>query len=246
MTPTVRTVVMGGLGTPLGLGVALYEWWSAARTDLVAISSGLVSSWRGVKLGANAAQATGAAQPTWQSAGFGGRPAIAFDGSDDNLRFESMAGLPSGATPCEEWYAVSQQNVPALTSSTYLGASGGSANNNSRAIVRAVVSGVNRARAVDSQGAAGAAVTQSVTDFIGRHVVRAIYDGDDITIEVDGIAAIPVASVPSIGTARVTFGANNASTAASFGQVAIADRLFTALLSASQAALMYRYLMRGV
>lgn len=230
--------------TPLDLGSLLYAWWGAERTDLITMSSGAVSSCKDAVAGYNAVQATGSAQPLWSAAGFNTRAGVTFDGTDDYLAYESMTGIPSGTTPCEEWYAVDQKTLAAVTSSTWLGASGGTTLGNSRSMVRAVVSGANRARAVDSNS--GTATQGAGGDFSGRHVVRSIMNGSTLGLEVDGVAVSPVANTPAIATVRVRFGASYASSPGSFGNFTMADRLFTALLSAAQAAQVYSYLARGV
>ncbi len=160
--------------TPWLLDASLLAWWSADHTGLITMPGGLVSSWRDAVGGYEAVQAVGAAQPIWQVGGFGGRAVVAFDGVDDELTVPTMpAGLPTGATPCEEWYAVDQQQDTSLTSSIFLGTSGGSSNGNSRVIARAVVSGVNRARANDTNGGTGASVTQG-HDRLQRSPRRAV------------------------------------------------------------------------
>lgn len=233
--------------TPLVLGASLLAWWTADRPDLITMDgSSRVSSWRDVVGGYDAVQATQAAQPIWSATGFNTRAAIAFDGTDDYLSYESMVGIPSAATPCEEWYALDQKNVPALTSSTFIGTSGGAGNGSTRVMSRAVVSGVNRARYNSSNTGTGNTITEGTIDYSGRQVSRAIDSGTFLGLEVGGVAATPVASVPAIGTTRVRFGANFATTAAAFANVSIADRLFTGILSASQATQLRAYLMRGV
>ncbi|WP_428659469.1 hypothetical protein [Reyranella sp.] len=228
--------------TPWLLGPSLLAWWSADHTNLITMPGGLVSSWKDAVAGYEAVQAVGAAQPVWQAGGFGWRAVVAFDGVDDELTYASMVGLPTGATPCEEWYAVDQQQDASFTSAVVLGSSGGSSSGNRRALIRSVVSGTNRAGANDGSNS----VTQGSADFSGRHVVRSIADGSTLTVEVDGVAATPIASVPSIGTVRARFAASHTTTPSSYAKAAIADRLFTAPLSATQANLLRAYLTKGL
>lgn len=61
------------------------EAWVA--DDIAQSDATAVSSWLGRVAASNLAQATGAKQPTYRTAGINGKPAVDFDGSDDLLRF---------------------------------------------------------------------------------------------------------------------------------------------------------------
>ncbi|WP_428668021.1 hypothetical protein [Reyranella sp.] len=226
--------------SPLDLDEDLLAWWPADRPDLVTKDgSNVVTSWRDAVHGYEAT-AAGSARPTWQETGYGTRNAISFDGSANVMAYESMEGLPTGATPCEEWMAVDQRSLAAATSTTVLGTAGGTSTGTRRGINRAVVSGVNRLQVGDTS----VSVTVSTVDFSGPCVVRSIATGSTLNAEINGVAGTPAACTPNIGTVRVRFGANQATTPASNATAAIADRLFTRILSAMQAALLRAYLAR--
>ena len=84
-----------GVPVPLA-GMAL--WLDSA--DGVAATGGAVSGWSdGSPLGADAVQADGAKQPTLVDAAIGGRPAVSFDGVDDELTLPAGFGaLDQGVT----------------------------------------------------------------------------------------------------------------------------------------------------
>lgn len=236
-----------GEWTPWLLGpTKLLGWWNADRTDLITMPAGVVSSWKDSVAGYILNQTVEADKPLWTGTGFNGLPVVTFDGVSEYLTGTYPVGFPSGAAAIKSWMVCDQKTSAASTTSTYLGCMGGGSLNNSRGFVRAVVSGVNRARCVDTSGGTGNSVTQSVTDFSGRFVALFDATGTTIGAEIAGVAATPVASVPAILNTKLRMAANQATTAAAFANVGIRHYLFTVNTTAAEDALMRAYLSRGV
>ncbi len=232
-----------------GIDYSPYEWWRASRTDTIVkdAGTGAVTSWQGIILGLTVSQAVEAQRPIWTATGFNGLPVITFTTAQSHyLRGTSTVGLPSGATPCEMWLTIDQLELAAQATATYLVSYGSSGNSSVRALLRTVVSAVNRARATSSNTGTGTSVIEGTVNFSGRHVIRMIDTGTTLTIEIDGVAATPLASVPAIGVGRITFGATFANVLGNYASGGFAEVLITPLLTAAQASATYAILSQGV
>jgi len=87
---------------PRNLGVDLLVW---CRSDLdITPNNSTVAVWMDMSGNGNDfAQATAIEQPTFASAGLGGRPELTFDGSDDHMDGASFFGMVSAA---DDWTVV--------------------------------------------------------------------------------------------------------------------------------------------
>lgn len=231
----------GGNFTPLQLSP--YEWWRASVLSSITkdAGTGAVSAHRSIITGLEATQGTGAAQPIWNATSFNGFPGITYDGVDDFLGFfGTISTIPVGANAGEEWWVVDQLTAAAVTGSTYLGTIGGGSNNNVRASVRAVVSGTNRFRVVDSN----ITIPGPTTVFFSRCIVRATYTGALSTTEINTVAGTPTAVTSAIAATTIRFGASQ--TATSFGNFVFKERIFLPPLTAAQATALYAFFAEGI
>lgn len=228
--------------TPASLGASLLALWDAERSDLVTRSGGAVSSWQDVVGGYEAAQAAGGAQPGYSAGGFNGRPVIVGDGIDDELSLGAIPGpLQLTTAPCEYWAVVDQTAPAGDTSPRYIVRCGVNSSVNSRGLLRVVVGGVNRAQLLCGDGATITA-TNTAVDLSGRHVVRAVVDGTNIRVDVDGVAGVAVACAPASTASRMRLMANSSTTAGNFWQGGLNLTAVTSLLSDVQAAAFLAYL----
>lgn len=234
----------GGGWSPLQLGASLLAMWDAERADLITKDdgTGAVSSWLDVVGGYDAAQAVGASQPIWSATGFNSRPGITFDGLAHELTYASTTGLPTGATACEAWVLFDQTALAADTTARQILTWGGVTSATARTLRRSVNVGVNRASVVNGNGATADTSGLPAVDFSGRCVMRAIFSGTEITMELNGTAGTATASVPATGTTRLRIGASNGATAAAFAQGVGSLFLITALLDAAQATRLSTFL----
>lgn len=220
--------------SPMQWGSDLYAGWDGLlRPDLIAASGGAVSSWKDMVGAYDAIQDTGASKPTVSGAWVYG------DGVDDELTLAPVpAGIPIGATACEEWFLVDQQSLAADATTRVLGGWGGATTTVSRRLSRSVVSSVNRGSVIDS----GTTLANGSVDFSGRKVVRLIATGTQVDIEIDGVSAGLTSQVSALGNARLRFFAHTAASAGAFALAGISARYICAPRSAAQAAQMLAYL----
>lgn len=219
-----------GNASPLELGVTPYAGWDAfLRPDLITSSGGAVSSWKDIIAALDAVQGTGASRPTLSGTWIYG------DGVDDELTVTGTGAIPVGANPGEEWYRVDQREAIASTTTGTTGCIGGSANSVGRRLNR---TSLGRASIVDT----GPQLINNSVYFFGKQVIRLIYTGTTVDIEVDGISAGGTAQVSAISTVRIRFFANLGATAGAFANVGIAARWFMPPLNATQAAGMRAYM----
>lgn len=72
--------------TPASLGGALALWLDADDASTITLNGATVSQWRDKSgNGRHASQGVAASQPTYTASAFAGKPALTFDGADDNL-----------------------------------------------------------------------------------------------------------------------------------------------------------------
>lgn len=81
-----------GAWTPANLGSALVAWFDGQDASTVTISNSVVSAWSS-KVGSFSATASGAAQPSYATAGINGSPALSFNGSN-TLTFTAPGSFP--------------------------------------------------------------------------------------------------------------------------------------------------------
>jgi hypothetical protein len=118
----------------------------------------------------------------------------------------------------------------------------GSGNNTSRQLMRAVQTGVNRARAVIGSGSGSANIDNANVDLSGRHVIRCAVGATATRIDVDGTAGSSTAATLGTSAGVVRIGSNTSGTAANFWQGSIAAIVVTSPLSADQASRLNAYL----
>lgn len=235
--------VLSGAWSPSHLGALLLGAWDAERSDLITTAGSAVSSWRDVVAGYDASQAVGASRPAYSATSFNGRPGITFDGSDDELTFAGVGAFPVGASAGEIWSLADQTALVADTTNRDLFAYGGGTFPTSRVIRRIVLSGVNRARAITGDGAASQNTTNTLVDFSGRQIVRAIVGATQTRINVSGQEdPTPTAVVPATGSVRTRIGASPLGTAAFFYQGVINYVAITGPLTDAQSAQMIQFL----
>lgn len=240
------------------LGVARQQWSPASilggpyaafdpyQANSLQLSGGAVATWSSLVNGLAPAQALGASRPVFGFSPFNSQQIVTPDGVDDQLTHTGIpAGFPTGATPFEIWVIWNQTKLVADTGDRCAIAWGGGGNNFHCGVYRGVVSGVNRARLFVGTGTATALAHNTVVDFSGRHVVRAVVDGTSIRVDVDGVAGTPVAAVPNIGNTLLRLFCHSINTV-SFGAGDFSGIWVTPLTSARDAAFMYDYCNRRI
>lgn len=234
----------GGYDPIVALGASLLGYWDAAYPDSLTLDGGgEVSSWRDLTAGYDAVQATGSAMPVHQATGFGGDPAVTFDGLDDCLACTDgalLGSLPLDDAAGEIWYLI-EQAAPGSDAVTRAAASysGANAASTGRQAGRSVAGGVNRAF-----GRAGPTiVNDTLIDLSTRHVLRLRVTGSAVALSVDDDAPLTTAAVPATAASRLRIGASSSSGPSAFWQGRIAALLITTLLTEPQADALQGWLM---
>jgi hypothetical protein len=179
--------------------------------------------------------------PTDGTAAYGyGRPGITFDGFDDELTL-ALQPFPSGAAPCEIWI-LSDQTTSATDGTTRRAFAYGGGSNDSREMIKTVVSGVNRAQAAIGDGVTRVFPTNTGVDLSGRHVTRALIGPTLARADVDSQAGTESAVVPATASARTRIGATATPTAAGFWSGIHNSILVTSPLTEAEAAQLTAYL----
>lgn len=202
------------------LGAALHMFWDAEAPDSITLAGAAISAWADMMGGHAPAQAIEVARPLYSAAGFGGRPAIVFDGIDDCLVLASVPFDPEVA-PIELWACIDQGPVsesPAFFLSGGSGGTGGSAG--------VLVTG-GGARFF---GYGGDLAIDGGMEASGRHVVRAVFGGSSVGISVDGGALTEVEALSTMGAGQLRIGADSEDVAGGFFKGAINALLVTAPL----------------
>lgn len=226
------------------LGSDLVELWDASRYDLMTDDgAGVISSWAGSKNGYAATAAT-TARPTYSATSFNGGPGVTFDGSANAMVCTTaglLSALPDGAEACELWACCQQDAAGADATLRYV-FSYGAAAGTLRAIGRASVSSVGRARVTVGDGATGQLRNETTVDMSSRHVVRAQIGATETTLTIDGVAASALSVVPSTTATRLRLGASPLSSASQFWNGKIRVAAVTLPLSAQKATGFAAYL----
>lgn len=233
-----RVVVPGDLFSPFSLGTLLLGWWDAEAASTLTLASGAVASWNDKVAAYALAQGTAGLRPGYSATNLNGRPSASGDGTDDYLEMASQP-FPSGSAGSELWLLVRQDALAADTTNRVIFGYG--AGNNTRYIIRRVVSGVNRAGFAVGNGTAAIQGNDANVDFTGVHVVRLRVEPTQSIIYVDGVANVPVAVVPSTDTSRVRMFANPG-TLGNYANSGVNSAIVTSLLTDDQAAQLTAYL----
>lgn len=232
---------------PSDLGAELLFGVDLLRADLATVETGGLAALTDMVSGAQFAQSSSSARPAYNASGFNGWPNANYDGFDDRLSYSGTL-LPGGGG-FELWALIDQTSLAADTGSKdYFGFGGNSSPARAR-FLRAVDSGVNRARALIPNGTAAVAITNTGVDLSGRHVVRTIVETTQTFVDVDGVQSDGVSVSPAILTASQALsriGATAATTAGAFFGGGIPAIYATALLGrdSAKAAAMYAFLNR--
>jgi hypothetical protein len=217
--------------SPYLLGNDLLAYWDARYG--ITESGGLVSSWVDRKHGYDAVQATEASKPSWD-----GEWVTADSNDDDQLTLAALpSGIPSGATPSWDWFAVDMLDA---ASSQTVGGWGGASSITGRRIT--TTSSGRFQSAVGNGSSTVGATNPSTSTVLGRHVLCAKVSATETEMVVDGMGMTPVAVVPSTGTSRLRFFSSPYNTANLFANARIAARLITRPLSAGREAILTRWL----
>lgn len=228
--------------TPADLDTSLLGWFSADNSDLIAREDDAVSSWADTVGGYELSQAGETAHPLYSADGFGGSPGIYTDGVDDQLTLASVP-FPVGDEPCEIWAIVDQQSAAGEAGSRTIFMYGGTSNFTARKLERVVSGSFNRVQAVVGTGAASQTIRNDDVDFLGPHVVRAIFDAEATSIQIDESEAASVAAAMDTGSARTRLAARTGNTADQFAKIGVRDIIVTGLLDAEQEAAMWAWAM---
>lgn len=109
-----RPAAAGGSFSPLDLSPA--AWYDASDSATITESGGLISAWNDKSGNANhLAQATGANQPTYTSAGQNGKNVVTFDGTSDIMRCTPGATIGTAALTKILVYSRNTTTDPTLT-----------------------------------------------------------------------------------------------------------------------------------
>jgi hypothetical protein len=214
--PGVGLGLDGGGGRGWGrperfVGPALRALWDAERIGSLSLAGSNVSAWTDLVAGHVASQSVSGSKPLYVPAGFGGRPGVLFDGTDDFLNMESMP-FPSGPAASEIWVLMDWL-LPATDSSARTVASyGGASTADSRRVMRAVAGGRNVARISVGTGASSQSITDTA-DILGRHLVRGVF-GPVSRVIVDAASQASNGDAPNSGAMRMRIGARTTATPA--------------------------------
>lgn len=227
---------------PLSLGPNLLAWWTADNATSLTLVGSQASAWRDVKNGFEVAQTTSSARPTFASDGFGGAPALVFDGTDDCLQANSTFNFPVGAAPGEIWTVVSQDALVSDTGAKAI-VSYGSVATSRRALRRDVLGGTNRARLSVGSTSGEVVVSETTNDFLGRHVLRGVVGATASSISIDGNPPMSDSVIPNTSIDRIRIGAFTASNPMNFWHGAIRDLIVTSPLDAEQSEQLRTFLL---
>lgn len=228
----------GGAFSPLMLGTSALAWWSADYAASLTLNSNKVITWADRIGGIAPTQGTDANRPTYSETSYGGAPSLSLNGTSQFLTIANQP-LPSGDDPCEIWAVLQQDALVGDTTTRRAFAYGGTSNNDSRQLQRAVVSGNNRADMLIGTGAGTVGSSRPSIDFSGKHVARVVVDGTTATTYVDGLPGVVQTVTPATGTTRITIGAVLTGSGLWNGQ--IRDIVVTSILSEQQTFQMWQW-----
>lgn len=216
----------GGWGRPERfVGPALKAFWDAERIGSLQLAGSNVTGWTDLVGGQVMGQPISGSKPLYVANGFGGRPGLLFDGTDDFLNLEAVP-FPTGTAPSEIW-VLADWLMPASDSvGRTLAGYGGAGTTDSRRLQRGVIGGKNVARVTIGTGTAVQSAADT-GDYSGRHLARAVF-GPVSRISVDGGIGASSGDAPNSGAVRSRIGARTSATPAEhahaiYSAVAIID-----------------------
>lgn len=227
--------------TPPALGVSLFAWWDAERSDKITQSGSLSSAWADIIGPANLMQGTTSRRPVVQMTGFNGRPCLYYDGVDDVQTTNANPGnLPLGTGVAFEVWGLAEN--PKVQGVGPGGAffSFGNGNNDGFSVGMQTSGSNSQAYARIGSGASSTTVVQTATQFVGRRVIRVSVGATSSFIEVDGVAGSASSFVPSMAWQNMQIGANYSW--ATPMECRVNSILITAPLEAEKAAALRNFL----
>lgn len=208
------------------LGSALKAYWDADDYGTARVTDdggGLISAWKDRKLGLTLT-AAGSARPVFSTAYVGGSNAFLFDGTANVMRVESTTGLPVGATAGQIW--VLREGVGTTSALTFSICVGGAGATTQRRLGRSNAS--ERFVVSDATTNTTASGNEGLISG-GGHMSMGRWSGTQQAGRNRGQVSPAAATIATLntGTTRVTVGASNATTPASFYHGAITAILIT-------------------
>jgi hypothetical protein len=221
-----------------GLGGKVKSWFDAEQLGTLSLTGSLLNSWTALVSGVVVSQSLSAAKPLYQPTGFGGRPMVWADGTDDFLAL-SPDPWAAGATPEELWVLTDQQ-APIADALPRFAMAHGFGGSQGRRITRL-------ASTDHLLGAVGdGAVIQTSTiagGFLGRSLIRFVIKATEIDLYLNGAGKQTVAVVPNTTATHLRLFASANATASSFYLGGHNSVMRTELLSDSEAANNTNYFM---
>ncbi len=207
------------------VGPALRALWDAERIGSLQLAGSNVTAWTDVAGGHVMSQPVSASKPLWVANGFGGRPGLLFDGTDDFLNLEAVP-FPTGSAASEIWVLADWLMPVTDTATRTLVGYGGIGTADSRRVQRGAVGGRNVARIAVGTGTSAQSISDG-SDYGGRHLARGVF-GPVSRIVVDGTGGASNGDAPNSGTVRSRIGARTSVAVvehahAMFSAVAIID-----------------------
>lgn len=196
-------------------------WWDIENTTT--IDTG-VSVWAGVLGFANLVQATGGAQPARNATGWNGALySLDFDGSDDFMTADAIAGELDGADVPFTWAWAGQLLTAGANGDTQMGITSGT-DNDPRHVVNRPLGAAWQVVRVQDDGASPATQSGGTLDANRHHFVLS-FNGTAITLYVDGAKAINGAAmdVGALTVTRFTVGCLRRITNASFTDMRVGE-----------------------
>lgn len=203
----------GGWGRPERfVGPALRALWDAEKPGSLQLAGANVTGWTDLVGGEVAGQVVSGSKPLYMPAGFGGRPGLLFDGTDDFLSLESVP-YPSGTEPSEIWVLFDWLMPASDTSARTIVGYGGTGSVDSRRVQRMVTAGARNAARLSVGTGTTAQSISDATDISGRHLVRGVFATTSRLI-VDGTSQSSSNNAPNSLAVRTRIGARQTGTSA--------------------------------
>lgn len=219
-----------------------YDLWDAERTNTLTLSGSAVTEWRSAKNGYAAAQAAGTARPNYSATGLNGRPALTFDGLDDELIYAGVGVFPTGSAPCEIWMLTSYDGIGADAATKHLAGYGSAtAYSGVRSVRRAAVGGVNRMTGLMGDGTTNQ-IAFAPGDCSGLNIVRIQFGSTGVTASRNGETGATTPAIPATGAAQVSIGSGPVSSQRLYAPCKVALFGVFPSLSTNEAVQMLAYL----
>lgn len=218
----------------------LEAWYDGADSNTITLNGSTVSSW-GDKSGngRNAAQATGAAQPTYTASAINGKSALSFDGGDNLAAVLSSDITTSNFTA----FIVAKRNSTVAFAATLSGVAAGQANdfdNNGSAVIFDETAD-GSLLLLNNNG------SKSSAPHPGNGVVyqaATLFDGVNNTTYLNGVAQTPVADTNTLSFHTLYLGARFVGSAvtAQYNGLIAEIILYNRALSAAERSQVFTYL----